>query len=568
MNYISNLKKHKASLLGVLLCAVTVGCTDGFESINTDPNGVDPSVASMIDKIQNPLNNLIPPQEHRYQAWANLTTDIFAGFMMGVNDFGGSNNYNYQLRPDHCGQTYSDFYLYVFKYSSQYIPQCKALGRNELAAMMQIGNACAILPVVSSYGPTQYASVKEQSSTYYYDSEEAIYKALFADLKEAVQWLKDFKASNPSDELLTEFKTADKVCEGDIDKWIRFANTLRLRIAMQLVKIAPDMAKEEAEDAVKEGVLTNNDTDVVLKSGLRLALIEDLWNDTRANANIITILKGYKDPRLEQWFVKNGEEVYNAEDENQVALEKGAEYVGVRQGVPMTRTEYQGYSKTNRNAGIPDNAARPVLRVAEAYFLRAEGDLRGWNMGGKAKNLYNDGIRAAFDNILGVGKGDVDNYIEGMVQSDDFDWDLFEGGFGSAPYINYRNQKYNCAMDENGKQVGINRVSIKWHDKDDNEKKLQRIITQKWIALFPTMSSVAWTEFRRTGYPKLITVPEELNKSNGVIDTDIQIRRLPFTQGEYNSNLDEVTKALSYLKGPDNGGTRLWWDVDTAGANF
>lgn len=564
----NNLKKYRVPLLGMLLCTAIAGCTDGFEKINTDPNGVDESVASMIDKIQNPLNNLIPPQEHRYQGWANLTTDIFAGFMMGVNDFGGSNNYNYLLRPDHSGQTYCDFYLYVFKYSSQYIPQCKELGRNELAAMMQIGNVCAILPVVSSYGPTQYASVKEKSNTYYYDSEENIYKALFADLKEAVQWLEEFQASNPSDELLQEFKTADKVCDGNVGKWIRLANTMRLRIAMQLVKVAPDMAKEEAEAAVKAGVLTSGDTDVVLKSGLRLALIEDLWNDTRASANIISILKGYKDPRLEHWFVPNGEEIYDAADENKVALEKNAEYIGVRTGVPMTRTEYQGYSKTNRKAGIPDHATRPLMRVAEAYFLRAEGDLRGWNMNGKAKNLYNDGIRAAFNSILGADKGDVDNYIEGIVQSEDFDWDKFEGGFGSAPFINYRNRKYDYYMEEEGKKVGINRVSIKWHDKDDNEKKLQRIITQKWIALFPTMSAVAWTEFRRTGYPKLIPIPDELNKSNGEIDTDIQIRRLPFTQGEYNSNLEEVTKALLLLKGPDNGGTRLWWDVDTNGTNF
>lgn len=83
---------------------------------------------------------------------------------------------------------------------------------------------------------------------------------------------------------------ADKVCDGDIDKWIKFANTLRLRIAMQLVKVYPDSQKE-AEDAVRDGVLTNSDSDVVLKSGLMLFRIEDLWNDTRANANIISILQ-------------------------------------------------------------------------------------------------------------------------------------------------------------------------------------------------------------------------------------------------------------------------------------
>ena len=565
-NCLFKYKSHLATAF-IGLCLVSTGCTDKFEEINTDPKGVDDSVTDMVDKIQSPLDNIIPPQEHRYQLWANLTTDIFAGFMMGVNDFGGSNNYNYQLRPDHCAQTYDDFYLYVFKYTSQYIPQCKALERFELAAMMQIANVAAILPVVTSYGPAQYSCVLEGSDTYYYDSEETIYKRLFQDLKEAVEWLKDFRDSSPSQDLLDDFKRADKVCDGDIDKWIKFANTLRLRIAMQLVKVYPDSQKE-AEDAVRDGVLTNSDSDVVLKSGLMLFRIEDLWNDTRANANIISILQGYSDPRLERWFATNNADIYSTDDELSPVVEKATKYLGVRQGVPMTRTEYQGYSKTSR-VGIPEQGPRPVLRVAEAYFLRAEGMLRNWNMGdGTPESLYNEGIHSAWASVLGDESGwagTYESYINGFINTEeggDFDWELFEGGFGSAPYINYRNQEYNYYIEENGKQVGINRISVRWHDEDSPEKKLQRIITQKWISFFPTLSSVAWTEYLLTCYPKLIPIPSDLNYSNGAIDTELQIRRLPFTQSEYRGNTEEVNKALGLLKGPDNGGTRLWWDVD------
>ena len=93
-NCLFKYKSHLATAF-IGLCLVSTGCTDKFEEINTDPKGVDDSVTDMVDKIQSPLDNIIPPQEHRYQLWANLTTDIFAGFMMGVNDFGGSNNYNF-----------------------------------------------------------------------------------------------------------------------------------------------------------------------------------------------------------------------------------------------------------------------------------------------------------------------------------------------------------------------------------------------------------------------------------------------------------------------------------------
>ena len=96
-NCLFKYKSHLATAF-IGLCLVSTGCTDKFEEINTDPKGVDDSVTDMVDKIQSPLDNIIPPQEHRYQLWANLTTDIFAGFMMGVNDFGGSN----QSVPKRC----------------------------------------------------------------------------------------------------------------------------------------------------------------------------------------------------------------------------------------------------------------------------------------------------------------------------------------------------------------------------------------------------------------------------------------------------------------------------------
>jgi hypothetical protein len=93
---------------------------------------------------------------------------------------------------------------------------------------------------------------------------------------------------------------------------------------------------------------------------------------------------------------------------------------------------------------------------------------------------------------------------------------------------------------------------------------LERIITQKWIAIFPE-GQEAWTEFRRTGYPKLFPVVN--NNSNGTISTDIQVRRLAYPASEYNgTNLAEIQKGLQFLAGPDNGGTRVWWDVN--GPNF
>ena len=73
----------------------------------------------------------------------------------------------------------------------------------------------------------------------------------------------------------------------------------------------------------------------------------------------------------------------------------------------------------------------------------------------------------------------------------------------------------------------------------------------------------AWSEFRRTGYPKIFPVVS--NQSGGTIDTNIQIRRIPFAVSEYDTNSQGVQGAIQKLGGPDNGGTRLWWDT---GSNF
>ena len=102
------------------------------------------------------------------------------------------------------------------------------------------------------------------------------------------------------------------------------------------------------------------------------------------------------------------------------------------------------------------------------------------------------------------------------------------------------------------------RSTIAWEDGGANfERNLEGVITQKWIAIFP-LCVEAWSEFRRTGYPKLIPVVE--NKSGGTIDSGVMIRRLWYPPLEYSENPKNIASAVAALGGPDNGGTRLWWD--------
>ena len=90
----------------------------------------------------------------------------------------------------------------------------------------------------------------------------------------------------------------------------------------------------------------------------------------------------------------------------------------------------------------------------------------------------------------------------------------------------------------------------------DFEVNLERIMVQKWIASYPS-GWETWADIRRTGYPKLFPVGNNL--SGGVVNTDRGMRRLPYPQSEYNTNLTNVNAAVGMLGGADNAGTDLWW---------
>ena len=103
-------------------------------------------------------------------------------------------------------------------------------------------------------------------------------------------------------------------------------------------------------------------------------------------------------------------------------------------------------------------------------------------------------------------------------------------------------------------------ITIAWNDGDDFETNLERIIVQKWIANWGN-SPEAWSEFRRTGYPKMF--PVKNNYSNNAVSSNLQIRRMPYPKTEYNTNRKAVEAGVELLGGPDNCGTLLWWDKKT-----
>lgn len=547
------LKYTAVSALTLATGVMTVGCTDNFEELNRDPYELNPDALPFSAQFQEPMSYVYAPQQNLFQYCFSLNIDLFSGYFMTPHNFNGSGNVDYALNRGFCGGMYENVYLHIFNNTRRLITSCEEQGFVDYAGMMRVIQAYAIQMLTDVYGPVSYTSAIEDptnGASFSYDKQEDIYNSMFALLDEAI---KNFQ--NPTSDL-TSRQSFDFWCNGDLDLWIKVANQLKLRMAMRIVKANPTLAKQKAEEAAQAGVLPQ---DILINQGFsneQTRMFE--WGDAGMNANLITIMEGYNDPRLPLYVTKNQADVA-CEDGSTIAA--GTKYLGIRGGcnLPSKPNQWGNFSKIVCSY----TTAFPVMKAAEGYFLRAEGILRGWNMGGgTAQQWYEDGIRTSIKNeaaykgievlagVTSVSDEEINAYINGTTLQEDF----------VDP------------VDSQNSIKAQNDVCVKWDESASNEQKLQRIIIQKWIANFP-ISCEGWAEYRRTGYPKFF--PNRVNLSNGTIDTDEQIRRLIYSDNEINTNNAELQKGIELLNQEnssskftgDIGGTRVWWDKANVG-NF
>ena len=516
--------KIKKTALCFSLLAV-LSCTDNFEEINTNPTG---ATTEQLEQDYNNIKSLFKPSFTRmyisdvtwqYQIQQSLQADAWSGYMITPVPFGNQNNYDYALNPGWNYYAWDTAYLDVI--SNLYKVKQRAEGKfNQFYAWSLIIKVAQMQRITDMYGPAVYSKFGDLGAVLY-DSQQNIYTQMFKDLDFAVAELsKRITAGEDSAFTGTDLSLYD----GNYTQWVKYANSLRLRMAIRISKVDPALAKTEAEKAVNDpiGVFKVNADVMKIKSPLDLNVIDQMshsWVGLFMGADMQSILGGYEDPRIAKYW--NTSEI------------KPGEYASVRTGVTYpSGTTYAKFSQTG-----PRTKTGEVtwMTTAEVYFLRAEGVLRGWNMAGTGKELYEAGIAASFEQN-GVG--------------------------AAAAYVADNTKKpldYVDPLFPANNTPAVSKVTVAWGV--DNETNLEKIITQKWIATYPD-GQEAWSEFRRTGYPKLFRIAN--NKSGGIISTELGVRRLPFAQTEVANNPKGVESGVAALGGPDNGATRLWWDVNKA----
>jgi hypothetical protein len=379
--------------------------------------------------------------------------------------------------------------------------------------------------VADAYGPIPYLNYGSGSLQNDYNSLEEVYTKFLTELDSSITVLTNYANGNPTS---TIFKSYDYIYSGNVTKWIKFANTLRLRLAMRIVYANPALAKTEAEKSANHqmGLIAEVTDRAALQHTSNLTYHHPLYDiaynfnagEARMSASMDAYLNGYKDPRLSAYFVP--------------AVTDG-KYHGVRLGIQTSVwSKYVGNDISNLN--VDQSTSIVWMTAGESWFLRAEGALRGWNMGGSAQSLYEQGITASFAEN---NAGSAVNYIADAT---------------SMPAAFTDN-----ASGSNFSIASPGTITIAWNSSADFETNLERVITQKWIAMYPD-GPEAWAEYRRTGYPKLF--PVVTNNSSNSISTDKQVRRIPYPQSEYTNNATGVTSGVALLGGQDNGGSKLWWD--------
>lgn len=382
---------------------------------------------------------------------------------------------------------------------------------------------CFLWSIMSdTWGDIPYFKVP--GDDFIYDPQEEIYYDLLNRLTNAVSKL---EVNASGQHVSGEY---DLIFNGDVEKWRRFGNSMRLRLAMRISNIAPEKAKTEAVSAIHAGCMESNDdvakmlitSDIDTYSRYYFRYMCVSWNSGRISKTFTDHMYSETDdhsldPRAPIWLTDSAS-YYTGNVLTSPAIVPGSNiYTGLQNGLgsaeyPLPTGATDRHSNVNIVAYkdfIYGQEAYPVMFYSEVLFLKAEAALRGW-ISEDANELYKEGISASMD-YVGVAGTNKTAYLSKISD--------LEGS---------------------------------------NEAKLKKVITQKWIADFPN-GREGWADFRRTDYPDL-NLPKVYH-SNSTVAVGKFIKRICYID---NSHLFDESKMPEELNNrtKDRMDIQVWWDTE------
>lgn len=322
-----------------------------------------------------------------------------------------------------------------------------------------------------------------------YDAQKDVYFALLDDLKAAQASL------DPSGKAIL----GDVIYSNNITSWKKFANSLRLRIALRIADREPDKAKQVLADIQAEGsgyISSNGEIAQVLYDASPnqnpISNLFDTRDDYRISKTIVDKLFELKDPRLPVFASPTKDPTPKT-------------YVGIPNGLLVGDASSLGFTKTSKPGSyfLAPKAPAVIISYAEVLFDQAEAVARGF-IAGNAAALYTQAIQASLKQY-GIADADISTYINSAA-------------------VQYDASNYK-------KSIG----------------------NQKWIALFG-QGLEAFAEWRRLDYPQL--QPAVAGALNGKMPV-----RFIYPGTEQSLNGTSYKAAVAH-QGADVLTTRLWFDVN------
>ncbi|GAA5225298.1 SusD/RagB family nutrient-binding outer membrane lipoprotein [Membranihabitans marinus] len=325
-----------------------------------------------------------------------------------------------------------------------------------------------------------------------FDTGEDIYIDILANLANQIEILK-----NPSTVI-----RGDIISNGDAEQWIRFANALRLRMAMRMIDVREAEAKAIIAEAASQ-TLTSVDEDVYFPYSAAAVSSRFPYNNVErplvefaVTTTLIDYLKELNDPRLI---------IYARPDET------NGEYIGKEYGQELNDPTVIGLSKPGSEA-YSGSAKGYVITYSEVAFILAEAAARGVNVGQSAAEWYEEGIRAAMKQWNVTDDSVIDDYILSVP---------YDGG--------------------------------PWRDV---------IGSQKWLALY-LQGIQGWMERLRLDFKKPNGEDLFIAPVSGSLDPEVDYlpSRLTYPSSTKANNIANSTAASSRIGG-DSQATKNWWDIN------
>ena len=559
------MKLNKFLLAIVAVLGLTY-CTSDFVDINKNPNAILGDQISAKYFLTGTQVNLFAPNRYPYWRGQLIHADRYAGmFCFGFNGSWWDDGLGYSYSAGYTDATW-DYYEGYNSTINTYLQLTQPGGDldNPLYyATALIMKSMFYQKFTDTFGEVPYSESGNLNILQpKFDTQAEIYQGIINDLDEAMSLIGDATVTGTGDE---ELKSNDLFYGGDLQKWKKLANTLKLKVALRAKGASGASFVDQAiTEALAAPLLTDESDNALLPkdnviSQWNSSCYGDVWynfgtgSDWTVSQPLIDLLQKNGDPRLSKYaqpaaggdslvithpssdddamYQKRKDFILSALDdagatytestngngETVISMAKDKYYIG--QPVRLNGFEYSyalyeffstpaQYIIQAKNQGQPI-APEIVLTTAEAYFMKAQAILDGYGSG-DANALYREGLRQAML-VWGCDETDIDNFL------------------ATSPMANL-----------------------------DGTNDMEKIAEQRWLANY-TEGFEAWAVVRKLGYPASL--------AQGVQDPDIFAmgdldgaypQRMRYGSSPYSTNNDNLQKAIAD-QGPDVQATKLWW---------